>query len=817
MSGAWEPMCQPRTGSIWGMTTVASCDLENLLHCRDGQTFRLPGLNKPLYVSERTIRRIITLIAVLAIIVLALSLALHFAAQYAGLQQSQRQQLLTLLRLAGHGLNDITRNGGTARMPTRADLERLLPGFALENGRMFIIADDAGTARVVLAAGKTPAAVQEGAPLPSYLRDAFELESGYLHLVQDPAGAPLLIGTMPLATGPGRLLVAQPAGRLNDLWASSANMLTSLFIGLFIIIVGLISVYNWQAAQAERARRERSRFIDRLEKALTLGRCGLWDWDVARGRIYLSSSMCGLLGLPKRDGYIDMADFIALQHPEEKPVDVLLEEGLEAGNDTFEHEIRLRKADGGWLWLKLRGALPARTEGEADTSRHLVGIAVDITAQKQAAAAMRSAEQRLLTAIESLSESFVLWNEHMRMVMCNSKFREFHGLPERACRPGAAYADIMRQARHPVRNRRLQRIYSDGPEQESIMELEMANGRWLHISERTMPDGSLVSVGTDITELKAKQLELEQSKRELQETVEALQQSRREIESQNERLKDMARRAREAQQAAEEALRIKSQFLANVSHELRTPLNHILVPAEAMRMERFGALAPKYLEYAQQIYNSGQEVLRKITDMLEFAELSAGEGKLQREETDLQHLIAKITEEFLPQAQAKGLHFGWHVQPGLRARVDGKRLQTLLRQLVSNAVRFTEKGEVFLKAETHADKTLVIEVRDTGIGIPQDKIDRIGQPFERAGDAYNSHRGGSGIGLAIAKIITELHGGRLEITSEEGKGTRVRCIIPLREDGDAGNPPAPPRAPTAPPRDDPDTEAPAPIRKVARR
>ena len=760
---------------------MASCGLENLLRGSDRHRLRIPGLEHPLHVSERTIRRIITLIAILAIIVLALSLALHFAAQYAGVQQSQRQQLFTLLRLAGHGLNDITRSGGAARMPTRPDLKKVLPAFALDNGRVFILADADDTARIVLAADRKPLKdLREGAPLPAFLHTLPDTEEASLRVVQDARGEPMLTGSMPLATWPGRLLVVQPAGRMNGLWRSSANMLASLFVGLFIIMVGLISVYNWQAAQAERARRERSRFIDRLEKALTLGRCGLWDWDVARGRIYLSSSMRGLLGLPELDGYIDMADFIILQHPEEKPVDVLLEEELEAGNDTFEHEIRLRKADGDWLWLKLRGALPAR-EGNVSESRHLVGIAVDITAQKKAAAAMRSAEQRLLGAIESLSESFVLWNEHMRMVMCNSKFREFHGLPEAACRPGTAYADVMRQARHPVVNRHLQRIYSDGPEQENIMEQEMANGRWLQISERYMPDGSLVSVGTDITELKSKQLELERSQRELQETVAQLEQSEREIKSQNERLTDMARRARKAQEKAEEALRTKSQFLANVSHELFTPLNHILGPADAMRSEALGPLPQQYLEYAEKIHESGEEMRRKIGDMLEYAQLSTGAGELQRQMTDLQQLIADIAEEFLPQAQKQGLHLGWRAPCGLRAQVDGERLRQMLRQLISNAVRFTERGEVFLKAETRGGKMLVIEVRDTGIGIPPDKIALIGRPFERAGNAYNSHRGGSGIGLAIAKIIAELHGGELEITSKEGRGTRVRCIIPLQD------------------------------------
>jgi signal transduction histidine kinase len=197
-----------------------------------------------------------------------------------------------------------------------------------------------------------------------------------------------------------------------------------------------------------------------------------------------------------------------------------------------------------------------------------------------------------------------------------------------------------------------------------------------------------------------------------------------------------------------------------------------------MRQQTLGALADVYIDYARQIHTAGHEVHRKIRDMLEYAQLSSGEIPLRPARTDLAALLAEVAERHATTAEEKGVALHWRAPEGLAAELDAERMEQALHQLVSNAVRFTDEGEVRISAEPVRDGMVALEVADTGIGIPPEKIAQIGKPFERAGEAYNSHRGGSGIGLAIAKAIVEMHGGRMEIDSEPGRGTRVRLILP---------------------------------------
>ena len=166
-------------------------------------------------------------------------------------------------------------------------------------------------------------------------------------------------------------------------------------------------------------------------------------------------------------------------------------------------------------------------------------------------------------------------------------------------------------------------------------------------------------------------------------------------------------------------------------------------------------------------------------DIMAYSELSTENLQIGPEPANIAGLVLDVVEKFMPQAEAKGLELTTRVDETARARVDTARLAQALEQLVSNAVRFTDHGEVHIAVEQlQDDGMLVLQVRDTGVGMPQELIEHIGEPFQRVGNAYNAHRGGSGIGLAIARAVAEMHGGRLEIESAEGRGTCVRLLIP---------------------------------------
>ncbi len=548
-----------------------------------------------------------------------------------------------------------------------------------------------------------------------------------------------------------------------------------LFLGALALgTVGLMM--NAFAREVQAGETRLSRVSSRLNAALMHGRCGLWDWDLARGRIFWSRSMYEMLGLEKTGEYLSYGEIGARQHPGERPLADLAEDLLRSGAESFDHEFRLRNAEGQWIWLRARGAVV--TDPVSDEP-HLVGIAIDITDQRKAAHAQKEAEMRLREAIEAISESFVLWDAESRLVMCNSKYMQFHSLPPSVCKPGTPYEEVMKAAKKPKVKKR-QSLHCDENGEEMIIEVQLDDGRWLQINERRIRDRGFVSVGTDITELKRQQERLERSEAELKATVEALENYREILEQQRVRLLDMVDRYTKEKEKAQEASKAKSEFLASMSHELRTPLNPIIGIAQAMQQELFGPLPEKYREYAADIERSALHMKALIEDILDMSRIEAKQMKLDFVSADLAETLEECVKIMLPEAAEKKLALVHDFPAPLMAVIDPMKMKQVVLNLLSNAIKFTEKGEVRLEAGRHGDR-LFIRVTDTGIGIPQEKIAKLGQPFVQVADQYSRAKGGSGLGLAISRSLVEMHGGRLIIESEVGKGTTVTVELPCAD------------------------------------
>jgi two-component system, cell cycle sensor histidine kinase PleC len=501
----------------------------------------------------------------------------------------------------------------------------------------------------------------------------------------------------------------------------------------------------------------------RVDTALNRGRCGLWDWDLARGRVFWSRSMYDILGLPQKDDLLTFGEVNALVHKDDIDLYALAAQLADSTVQSIDHAFRMRHTDGKWLWLRVRCEL-ARQDGEA--GMHLIGIAVDTTEQKSLVERTMAADLRLRDAIETIPEAFVLWDADNRLVLCNSNFQELHHLPDYAVVTGTPYEAIVAAGRTPIIRTTLANEEGQ-PRGARTFEAQLDDGRWMHISERRTKDGGYVSVGTDITKIKQHEQKLVEGEKRQIVTIADLRKSQHTLERQTGELADLAGKYAEEKTRAEEANQAKSKFLANMSHELRTPLNAIIGFSEIMESGMFGPLgAGKYTEYSRDIRESGEYLLDVINDILDMSKIEAGGIRLTPETVELEPVLADCLRVVSTRAGEKRLTLNEFVDPDLHLDADRR-------------AKFTpDGGAVTVHGRLRGGK-ITIAIADNGIGIPKDALRKLGRPFEQVESQLTKRHQGSGLGLAIAKSLAEMHGGAMHIRSELGKGTLVVVRLPL--------------------------------------
>jgi signal transduction histidine kinase len=224
----------------------------------------------------------------------------------------------------------------------------------------------------------------------------------------------------------------------------------------------------------------------------------------------------------------------------------------------------------------------------------------------------------------------------------------------------------------------------------------------------------------------------------------------------------------------------KSQFLANMSHELRTPLNAILGYTELMADGIYGELPEKTMAVLKRLESNGRHLLGLINDVLDLSKIEAGQLVLELTDYSLEDIAQTVRSTLEPLAADKKLAFKVEVAPKLPAgHGDGRRLTQVLINLVGNAIKFTDSGEVVIKA-TANDGAFHLSVRDTGPGISAADQAKLFQEFQQADNAITRKKGGTGLGLAISKRIVEMHGGKIRVESHVGQGSTFSLTVPVR-------------------------------------
>jgi CheY-like chemotaxis protein/signal transduction histidine kinase/HAMP domain-containing protein len=331
-------------------------------------------------------------------------------------------------------------------------------------------------------------------------------------------------------------------------------------------------------------------------------------------------------------------------------------------------------------------------------------------------------------------------------------------------------------------------------------QLTTSIGIVLNSIEVTMRTEGLLTQSQQLAiELQTRQRELQQTNEQLEQKAQQLAERNVEVEAKNQEI-ERARRALE-EKATELALtsKYKSEFLANMSHELRTPLNSILILGQQLGENPEGNLSSRQVEFARTIHGAGTDLLNLISDILDLSKIESGTVSVDAEEIFFNSLLDVMTRPFRHEAENRKLSFQVELAPDLERSIvtDSKRLQQILKNLLSNAFKFTDQGGVKLRVAPvasgwsadhpslkHAPSVIAFEVSDTGIGIPSEKQRIIFEAFQQADASTSRKYGGTGLGLAISRELANLLGGEIQLRSTPGVGSTFTLYLPLTLVGD---------------------------------
>ncbi|MBK1708960.1 hypothetical protein CKO17_07660 [Marichromatium gracile] len=531
--------------------------------------------------------------------------------------------------------------------------------------------------------------------------------------------------------------------------------------------LGAVIVFR-DMSEAQRIRHELELSRERYMLAIDCSSDGIWDWDLRNNQVFISPRWKEQIGFA--DDELDNAfeSFETRLHPEDRRrILNQLANYLQQPQDSYALEFRLRHKNGSYRWILSRGRALCNAQGEP---YRMSGSHTDISARKEAERTMAM----LSAAVEHSDDLVAIRDPELRVIAANPAFAQAVGVDSTGHLVGRTDAELLgiapdeEPARSLMADERRAQFLPAGEHIVREHDARLASGETRTLLTKKYPiydhDQRLIGTGTLSIDISARKR-----------TEDALRETNAALKAAIERANAMANRAKMASRA-------KSRFLSNMSHEIRTPMNGVIGMLGLLRESPLNADQQRYLEIAQ---HSGEGLLKIINDILDFSKVEAGKLELERIDFDFGELLDDFVATMALHAHEKALELTCTAAPDIPTalRGDPGRVLQILTNLVGNAIKFTEHGEVAVRAtllgcDAHQVRVR-LAVRDTGIGIPHDKRKRLFHGFSQVDPSNTRRYGGTGLGLAITKQLVELMGGELGLESTFGQGSIFWCDLPL--------------------------------------
>ncbi|MFZ1537805.1 MAG: ATP-binding protein [Chromatiaceae bacterium] len=426
---------------------------------------------------------------------------------------------------------------------------------------------------------------------------------------------------------------------------------------------------------------------------------------------------------------------------------------------------------------------PIHVTGEDENAQMLSALKTMQENLAESRESLRQSEAHAHMLLESTGEGIFGVDTQGRCIFCNPAAAQFLGHKTTAALEGRKMHDIMHHHHpdgtpYPAADCQASNIFRDGsPVHVDDEVFWRADGSSFPVEYHANPilrDGALVGAVVNFSDVS----ERRQAEVALRNAHDALAKERSLL---TERVRERTAELDRANAELGRTARAKDEFLAAMSHELRTPLTSILGLSETMGDGLLGTLSPQQAKAAFSIHENGAHLLELINDILDMSRVASGRMTLRRDQVPVNQLWDACLRLIRPPATAKGLHLETHLDPAVQlVHGDSRRLKQMLINLLGNAVKFTpEGGTIGLNVLGEADQRQVrIRVWDTGIGIPADQLERLFKPFVQVDNRLSRQHGGTGLGLALAYGMAQLHGGTIEVGSEVGKGSHFDLILP---------------------------------------